>query len=434
MFTSLLSISLYLSCLVIIILIILILTGIPQVTAQKQDEFKTQIVLDEDSDWYSIPTGNKSRNGDPLWDIKELHYFIDGNKALHATLWLKNLTTLNKNPVRPIEYGVQIDADSNLQTGNRGMEYDLVIDWDNHANKWKKQYREYSSYGDTRIIHQNYIDVDDFRKNNTLNFVVNETYFNLSDNYRVFFYAYGGKPGAPYTIDFLRWIYIPPPEFTISLDPKKIESIDSNHPQKVEIIASSNIDIDTSVKLKPIQDGSLLNTNFTNQENAMAISHNDRNVTTLVLSLKNDTDTQKSNLVIKANFSLPEQRITRSIIAGGKEFSPRYDINGSSAVQSVELPILINKLPPPEPIDVQIGHSLERIKNIAGPANEIIAALAATVGVVIGTRHHEIIKKIFHKSKGHASRAVSKTGVHVKQAGNRVKAKFKPKPPSDKQS
>ncbi len=135
-------ISYYLPCLIFILLIILILSNIPQVTSQKQQEFKTQIVLDEDNDWYSIPTGNKSRNGDPLWDIKELHYYVEGNKALHATLWLKNLTNLNKNPVRPIEYGVQIDADSNLQTGNKGMEYDLVIGWDNHANKWKSQYKK----------------------------------------------------------------------------------------------------------------------------------------------------------------------------------------------------------------------------------------------------------------------------------------------------
>jgi hypothetical protein len=142
--------------------------------------------------------------------------------------------------------------------------------------------------------------------------------------------------------------------------------------------------------------------------------------------LRNDTDTQKSNLLITGNFSLPKQKLTRSIIAEGKEYFPEYDINGSYAVQNVELPILIKKLPPPEPLDVQISHSLERIKNIAGPANKIIAALAATVGVVIGTRHHEIIKKIFHHAKRHASKA----GGHVKQAGKGVKDRLKSKPAS----
>jgi hypothetical protein len=425
MITKLLSISLYLSCLIIIILIILILTSIPHATSQKQEVFKTQSVLDEDNDWYDVYTGAKSSDGDPLWDIEELHYYLDGNKALHATLWLKNLANLSKNPVVPIEYGVQIDADSNLQTGNKGIEYDHAIAWDNHTKKWKIQYSEYSSYGDSRIIHQNYVNIDDFRKNNTINFVVNETYFNLSDKYRVFFYADGTKPHANATIDFLRWIYIPPPEFTISLNPEKIESIDLNHNQTVDITASSNIDIDTSVKLNPIQDRSLINTAFSNHNNTLAIPHNDRSMTTLELSLKNDTETQNSNLVIKGNFSLPKKAITPSVIAVGKEFFPKYDVKGSSVIQSVELPISIHKLPPAEPIEDQIYNSLERIKKITGPFNEIITGLAASGGVIFGVIYHEKIKKGVSDTKKKASNAGRNVKQKTKQAGKSVKDRAK---------
>jgi hypothetical protein len=378
------------------------------------------------NDWYNVYNGTKSRNGDPLWDIKELHYYVDGNKALHATLWLKNLANLSKNPVVPIEYGVQIDADSNLQTGNKGIEYDLAIGWDNHAKKWKIQYSEYSSYGDNRIIHQNYVNIDDFRKNNTINFVVNETYFNLSDKYRVFFYADGTKPHTTTpTIDFLRWIYIPPPEFTISLDPEKIQGIDLNHKQKVDIIASSNIDIDTSVKLNPIQDRSLLNTAFSNHNNTLAIPHNDKSMTTLELSLKNDTETQKSNLVIKGYFSLPEKAITPSVIAVGKEFFPKYDVNGSSVVQSVELPILINKLPPAEPIEDQIYNSLERTKKITEPLNVIITGLAAVGGIIFGVIRHEKIKKGVSDTKNKVSNAGRNVKDKTQQAGKSVKDRAK---------
>ena len=186
--------------------------------------------------------------------------------------------------------------------------------------------------------------------------------------------------------------------------------------------------------MKPIQDRSLLNTNFTNQEKALATSHNDRNMTTLVLSLKNDTNTQKSNLVIKGNFSLPEQKITRSIVAGGKVFSPRYDINGSSVVHSVELPILINKLPPAEPFEVQMGNSLERIHKITGPFQEIITGLFTVAGVIGGVVYNEKIRKHAHDTKAKCSNAGGHVKSKSKQAAKLVKDRFKPKPHSDKVS
>jgi hypothetical protein len=173
-------------------------------------------------------------------------------------------------------------------------------------------------------------------------------------------------------------------------------------------IGWANIDIDSSVKLKPIQDRSLLYINFTDQKDILAVPNNDKNVTELVLKLNNDTETQKSYIAVNRIFLLPEQKFTRSIIAGGKEYFPEYDINGSDVVENIELPVLINKLLPAEPLEVQIGNSLERIKKITRPFNEIITGLAATGGVIIGVIYHEKIKKGANNTKNKCSNAGSR--------------------------
>jgi hypothetical protein len=68
--------------------------------------------------------------------------------------------------------------------------------------------------GDTRTLHKDYLNTTDFLNGNTIDIIIDMNYFNLPAKYKVFFYAFGKKDhNDPYTIDFLRWIYVPPPEF-----------------------------------------------------------------------------------------------------------------------------------------------------------------------------------------------------------------------------
>ena len=161
---------------------------------QQQQELDTQTVKDVERDWYNLVSGKKSLNGGPAWDIQELYYFLNpNNNTLHATLWLKNLTELDNPLVYPIEYGVQIDSDSNPETGDRGIEYELAIKWDDKLKSWKREYKQHSSFGDTRILHKDYLNTTDFLNGNTIDITIDMNYFNLPDKYKVFFYAFGKK-------------------------------------------------------------------------------------------------------------------------------------------------------------------------------------------------------------------------------------------------
>jgi hypothetical protein len=94
---------------------------------EQQQELDSQTVKDVENDWFNLLSGKKPLNGGSAWDIQELYYFLNtNNNTLHATLWLKNLIELDNPLVYPIEYGVFIDSDSNPETGDRGIEYELA--------------------------------------------------------------------------------------------------------------------------------------------------------------------------------------------------------------------------------------------------------------------------------------------------------------------
>lgn len=123
-----------------------------------------------------------------FWDIQELYYFLNtNNNTLHATLWLKNLTELDNPLVYPIEYGVFIDSDSNPETGDLGIEYELAIKWDNKLKSWKREYKQHSSFGDTRTLHKDYLNTTDFLNGNTIDITIDMNYFNLPLSIKYFF-------------------------------------------------------------------------------------------------------------------------------------------------------------------------------------------------------------------------------------------------------
>lgn len=94
---------------------------------EQQQELDSPTVKDVENDWFNLLSGKKPLNGGSAWDIQELYYFLNtNNNTLHATLWLKNLIELDNPLVYPIEYGVFIDSDSNPETGDRGIEYELA--------------------------------------------------------------------------------------------------------------------------------------------------------------------------------------------------------------------------------------------------------------------------------------------------------------------
>jgi hypothetical protein len=362
---------------------------------EQQQDLDTQTVKDVERDWYNLVSGNKSLNGGPAWDIQELYYFLNtNNNTLHATLWLKNLTELTNPLVYPIEYGVQIDSDSNPETGDRGIEYELALKWDNKLKSWKREYKQYSSFGDTRILHKDYLNTTDFLNGNTIDITIDMNYFNLPNKYKVFFYAFGKKDhNAPYTIDFLRWIYVPPPEFKISVKPDKIEEITANEEKKIQVIASSNIDlnanVDLGVGMESQEEAKIFKIKL-KENNSNIIPKYGKYKTDLGIKLLNDTEGSTS-LIINSIFSLANHTFKGHLKISDKEYFPVYVIPSSIIKERVELPIIIKRSP--DFID-KIVKSLENANKIIGPLQVFVTGIFSIGGIIFGAIFSDKIKKI----------------------------------------
>ena len=197
----------------------------------------------------------------------------------------------------------------------------------------------------------------------------------------------------PYTIDFLRWIYVPPPEFKISVKPDKIEEITANEEKKIQIIASSNIDLNANVDLRAEMESPEESNIF-----KIKLKDNKSNVipkygkykTDLGLKLLNDTEGSTS-LTIKSNFSLDNHTFNGHLKILDKEYFPVYVIPSSIIKERVELPIIIKRSP--DFID-KIVKSLENANKIIGPLQVFITGIFSIGGIIFGAVFSDKIKKI----------------------------------------
>ena len=101
---------------------------------------------DEPLDWLD-GKNNFSRviTGLPSTDLFAVNYFTDG-QSLNATLWLTNPFRFNTSADRgQINYGMLIDADSDLETGLNGIDYQIEISGENGT--WTKYLRQYLVIG-----------------------------------------------------------------------------------------------------------------------------------------------------------------------------------------------------------------------------------------------------------------------------------------------
>ena len=381
-------------------------------------EIHPQSIQDPEYDWSRLADGRENRNGDSANDIKELFYFKI-EETIYATLWLQNLTSLDKNP-NTLQYGVQIDADSNRRTGDRGIEYDLIVTWDSKMEKWKKEYIQRSSFGDTIILHEEYVNMSKFRKGNTVNINMNMSHFNLPDKYKLFFYAIGKKyeQGTPWTIDFLRWIYFPPPEFNLALKPDKIDQISYNETKRIQVITSSSIDLPAKVEIgvneESQTESNLFDLKLINNDEINIIPQYGKHKTDLDIELLKDT-MGSTSIIVEANFTLSNESYSAHFKTQENNFFPIFPILSSPNTQSVELPIIMKKSPD---LVERVVISLEGINRIIGPLQATLTGVSSIVGIIIGTIFSDKIKKIIFNDN-------LKTGVNKMKTRVKNKSKLK---------
>lgn len=191
-------------------------------------QFERQEVRDGKADWIDMLTGETSEtrylDGPSYTDIHSINYLSDG-RTLNATFWLNSISELFEgndfSKINQLYYGILIDSDFNNDTGYQGIDYQVEIKWNDTSNKWIRSFNEFSAGGHARNISNIDTDHKNFynKKSGSIILGLDMKPMLFPDKYRLFFYAYSLSNGT-YLLDAVRWVYVPPPEFTISTKPE----------------------------------------------------------------------------------------------------------------------------------------------------------------------------------------------------------------------
>ena len=219
-------------------------------------QFERQEVRDDKGDWVNMKTGeslgNNDSRGPSYTDINSINYFSDGN-TLNATFWLSSildLTTGNDIPnTKQVYYGILIDSDFNNDTGYQGIDYQVEIKWNDTSKKWNRSFNEFSANGHARNITDIIDNHINFLNKKSGSIIINADLKPMlfPDKYRLFFYAYSLSNGS-YLLDAVRWVYVPPPEFTVSTKPEILVLVPGEE-KNVDVFINSTTGFQPVVKL-----------------------------------------------------------------------------------------------------------------------------------------------------------------------------------------
>lgn len=173
-------------------------------------------------------------------DIVAIDYFSNG-KILNSTIWLvSRIKNISLGYQDAPSYGAFIDADSKVETGWQGIDYQIEIVWNNGI--WNKTLYQFSSIGHTRILKQENQTAEELYKINN-NYVIIDldlTAIGSPDKYKIMFYAEDKKRDSSiHKTDFSSWIDIPRPDLTLSTTPSTIE-LRPNNRETIGIQLTSN--------------------------------------------------------------------------------------------------------------------------------------------------------------------------------------------------
>ena len=249
--------------LLLLFLLIMIITGILTICATAyaiSPSFGHQEIRDELFDLIDMKqcfdTSNdvimtdfcrNAQEGNQSIDIVAVDYFSDG-KILNSTVWfvskVKNISLSYQDTP---SYGAFIDADSKLETGWQGIDYQIEIVWNNGT--WNNTLYQFSSIGHTRILKQQTQPTEELYKidNNYALMYIDLTTIGSPDKYKLMFYAEDKKrDDFIWKTDFSSWIDIPRPELILSTTPDTIE-LRPNDREPIGIQLTSNTDFTPEV-------------------------------------------------------------------------------------------------------------------------------------------------------------------------------------------
>jgi hypothetical protein len=221
-----------------------------------------------------------------------------------------------------------------------------------------RSFNEFAANGHTRNItliednHTNFFDDNNKYDNNeyiTIHADLKPMLF--PDRYRVFFYSYS-QHGELYLLDAIRWIYIPPPEFTLYTTPKVI-TMTAGESENIEVNVNSTTGFQPMVHLNATNIPKNIELKFTNS--TLPVSSYGFASTTLTLSSETFTHTGPRTFFILANISFLNSTFYSPLVNPETHKNPILTVTGEDLRK--QIPIIVT-ITDPIPLPDQIKNWL----------------------------------------------------------------------------
>jgi hypothetical protein len=259
------SISVSLSLLLILFLLVLIYTLSPQrATFATSPSVPYSEINDDLNELFSqlpLPTWKYLADiGDIGYsDIQSVTYSSDG-KFLNATIWLKK--DIPHNIVSDtLGYAIFIDADNNIETGYDGIDYAVLLAWDNDTKEWSRFSYQLPFEGVKKALNDKCAKT--FPTNSFPRFIdlcADLRVFGSPSQYMVLFSTNNVFSPTVKLEDYSKWVRIPPPQYTISSSPNAI-ILRPGEQKTIDVRINSTEAIESSVTLYA-QNQSTIQTTF----------------------------------------------------------------------------------------------------------------------------------------------------------------------------
>jgi hypothetical protein len=312
-------------------------------------QFERQEIRDGKSDWIDMLTGETSETSDivgPAYtDIDSINYFSDG-RSVNATFWLRSISELfesnNISKIKQVYYGILIDSDFNNDTGYQGIDYQVEVKWNDTSNKWIRSFNEFSANGHTRNISNIDIDHKNFLNKNSGSIIlgVDMKPMLFPDKYRLFFYSYSLSSGT-YLLDAVRWVYVPPPEFTISTNPEILTLVPGEKKNiQIEVNSTTGFQPLVSLNVDNLPDG----INLTIADSKIPVPPYGYTTTTLALNAEPNAPPGTRTFFILANISFLNSTFYSPITNPVTHKNPILKIDSENVMK--RFPIVLTILDP----------------------------------------------------------------------------------------
>jgi hypothetical protein len=340
--------------------------------------FSLQEITDEPYDWLDFWRGKPNNTGQRYLDIQYVNYYSNG-RFLNATIWVdkpqqpdlssssSSSSILPKD--RTVDYGMYIDADFDNRTGVGGIDFKVELQWDNETEKWTKVVEEWGSNSNVKVLSEekNYTDLSE--KEGFASISVNLESISLPSRYKVIFYAQEMK-GKIYTIDHTNWIYVPPPEFTISTIPSSLE-LRAGETKTIEVAVESVTGFEPAVYLSTLDLPEGVELDF--KYDKLRIPSYGIATTSLDVTASQNTSQRPHTIHLFADFTFPAEKF----------IFPYLDAESQSVHHMTSLALKVEK--PTTAID-QVSDFWEKLGSPINFIYVVAAALAPFVYALVRKR------------------------------------------------